>query len=91
MWLKSHAIAFAVWGLLHRIYIILEARIHAYSKRSVFLSGWALWGVLMVVLGIKHPPVIYWEVPLDSRRRMLGLLAFIILLITFIPSPFKIL
>jgi membrane-associated protease RseP (regulator of RpoE activity) len=56
-----------------------------------FWEGWALWGVLMVVLGIKHPPVIYWEVPLDGRRRMLGLLAFIILLITFIPSPFKIL
>ncbi len=56
-----------------------------------FWEGWALWGVLMVVLGIKHPPVIYWEVPLDGRRRMLGLIAFIILLITFIPSPFKIL
>ena len=56
-----------------------------------FWEGWALWGVLMVVLGIKHPPVIYWEVPLDGRRRLLGLLAFIILLITFIPSPFKIL
>jgi membrane-associated protease RseP (regulator of RpoE activity) len=56
-----------------------------------FWEGWALWGVLMVVLGIKHPPIIYWEVPLDGRRRMLGLVAFFILLITFIPSPFKIL
>lgn len=53
-------------------------------------EGWLVWAVLMVVLGIKHPPVVYWESPLDPKRRIIGLLALIILVITFIPQPFKI-
>ncbi len=51
--------------------------------------GWALWGGIMLALGTKHPPVIYWE-PLDRRRRFIGSLALVIFIITFIPSPFKI-
>lgn len=53
--------------------------------------GWGLWGILMIILGLKHPPVIYWEIPLDGRRRLLGAFAFLIFIITFMPSPFKIL
>ena len=56
-----------------------------------FWEMWAVWGVLMVVLGLKHPPVIYWEVPLDGKRKCAGALAFVIFIITFMPSPFTIL
>lgn len=55
-----------------------------------FWEMWALWGALMIVLGLKHPPVIYWEVPLDGKRKFLGALAFIIFIVTFMPSPFKV-
>ncbi len=54
-----------------------------------FWPGWALWGAIMLALRLKHPPVIYWE-PLDKRRRITGVLALVIFVITFIPSPFKI-
>ncbi|HWR58912.1 MAG TPA: site-2 protease family protein [Thermodesulfovibrionales bacterium] len=53
-------------------------------------EGWAFWGVVMIVLGLKHPPVIYWEIPLDRSRRITGVAALIIFIITFIPSPFTI-
>jgi membrane-associated protease RseP (regulator of RpoE activity) len=56
----------------------------------LFWEIWAVWGVLMIVLGLKHPPVIYWEVPLDRKRKFLGALSFIIFIVTFMPSPFKI-
>jgi membrane-associated protease RseP (regulator of RpoE activity) len=56
-----------------------------------FWEGWAFWGVVMIVLGLKHPPVIYWEAPLDRTRRIVGILALIIFILTFIPSPFRIL
>ncbi len=66
-------------------------RLNIFVKKLPDLwAGWALWGVLMMVLGIKHPPVIYWEIPLDWKRRFIGALAFIIFIITFMPSPFKI-
>ncbi|MCL4476412.1 MAG: site-2 protease family protein [Nitrospirae bacterium] len=56
-----------------------------------FWEMWAVWGALMIVLGLRHPPVIYWEVPLDRKRKIAGALAFIIFIITFMPSPFTIL
>lgn len=54
-------------------------------------EGWMIWGGLMFFLGVKHPPVMYWEVPLDGRRRFTGGLSLLIFIITFIPTPFKIL
>ena len=54
-----------------------------------FWEGWLIWAVLMVILGIRHPPVIYWESPLDRKRRLTGIIAFIIFVLTFIPAPFK--
>ncbi len=54
-----------------------------------FWEGWAFWAGLMLILGIKHPPVLYWEQPLDRERRAIGLIAFIVFIITFVPSPFN--
>jgi membrane-associated protease RseP (regulator of RpoE activity) len=54
-------------------------------------EGWIIWAVLLLVIGLRHPPVISWEVPLDKRRKLIGWLAFVIFILTFIPVPFKIL
>lgn len=54
-------------------------------------EGWIIWAVLLLVLGLRHPPVISWEVPLDKRRKVIGWIAFLIFILTFIPVPFKIL
>jgi membrane-associated protease RseP (regulator of RpoE activity) len=53
-------------------------------------SGWTLWAVLMLVLGIKHPPVVYPEIPLDRKRKIIGWLSFIVFILTFTPEPFRI-
>ncbi|MEW6215079.1 MAG: site-2 protease family protein [Nitrospirota bacterium] len=53
-------------------------------------EGWAIWAVLLLILGLRHPPVLYWEFPLDYKRRFLGWLALAIFVFTFIPVPFKI-
>jgi len=54
-------------------------------------AGWAVWAVLLLILGLRHPPLLYWEVPLDTKRRFIGWLALVIFVLTFIPVPFKIL
>lgn len=56
-----------------------------------FWEGWMFWGVLMFILGLKHPPVVYWEPSLDRRRKYIGAASFVIFIITFMPAPFKIL
>jgi membrane-associated protease RseP (regulator of RpoE activity) len=81
-------IAFAILGERHRyLSIFLVGTLGIFG--IFFWEGWALWALLMLILGIKHPPIIYWEVPLDPARRLVGILALIIFIITFIPSPFK--
>ncbi|MEK6581489.1 MAG: site-2 protease family protein [Nitrospirota bacterium] len=53
-------------------------------------EGWIIWGVLLLILGLRHPPVLYWETPLDKNRRSIGWITAIIFIITFIPMPFKV-
>ena len=52
-------------------------------------EGWFVWAALLLILGLRHPPVLYWEVPLDRRRRVVGWLSLVIFILTFIPVPFK--
>ncbi len=82
-------IAYAFLGERHKsvsiILVVLLLLLGLFSW-----EGWAFWGVIMVVLGVKHPPVIYWEIPLDRRRTFIGISALVIFIITFMPSPFNI-
>jgi len=52
-------------------------------------EGWFVWAILLLLLGLRHPPVIHWEVPLDPKRKCIGWVALIILILTFIPAPFQ--
>ena len=54
-------------------------------------EGWTIWAVLLIILGRRHPPVLHWEVPLDTKRRFIGWVSLTIFIFTFIPVPFKIL
>ncbi len=54
-------------------------------------EGWTIWAVLLIILGRRHPPVLHWEVPLDTKRRFIGWVSLTIFVFTFIPVPFKIL
>jgi membrane-associated protease RseP (regulator of RpoE activity) len=81
-------IGFALLGDKHRKLSI--ALLVVLAVMGIFFwEGWAFWAGLMVILGIKHPPVLYWEQPLDRQRRITGFIAFIVFIITFVPAPFK--
>lgn len=81
-------IAYALLGEKHaQISFIL---VLIMSLLGIFLwEGWIIWSLLLLLLGLKHPPVLYWEPYLDRKRRYIGWLALIIFVITFIPVPFK--
>ena len=49
-------------------------------------QGWLLWGGLVLLMGLRHPPVTD-PTPLDPRRRRLALLAPLILVLCFTPKP----
>ncbi|OGW54296.1 MAG: hypothetical protein A2Y81_07775 [Nitrospirae bacterium RBG_13_43_8] len=82
-------VAYALFGERHSY--LSKILIPILLLLGVFLwEGWAFWAIVLLILGLKHPPIYHSEIPLDGTRRFLGWLGFFIFIITFIPQPFKI-
>lgn len=82
-------IAYALLGPLHRRLSIALVWVLG-ALGLVYWLGWIVWAFLMLLLGLGHPPVRHWEMPLDPARRLVSTLALIIFIITFIPVPITI-
>ncbi|MBF0320668.1 MAG: site-2 protease family protein [Nitrospirae bacterium] len=82
----------------HILYSVANAR-HGWISKGLVVclglmglvswEGWLFWAALMLVLGLKHPPVLFNELPLEPSRRKTAAIALLILIITFVPVPFK--
>jgi membrane-associated protease RseP (regulator of RpoE activity) len=55
----------------------------------MFWEGWLIWAMLMILIGYKHPPVIYPHIQLDRKRRIVGWAALAVFILTFTPTPFS--
>jgi membrane-associated protease RseP (regulator of RpoE activity) len=80
-------VAYALFPDYHR-YISLGSIGLLVICGVVFWSGWLLWAVLLVFLGWRHPPPYEFWVPLDRRRRVLGIITIVVFGLTFSPAPF---
>ena len=52
-------------------------------------DGWLVWGVLLLFMGVRHPPPVDPDTPLDAKRKFLGWFLLGTLAVTFIPVPFS--
>jgi membrane-associated protease RseP (regulator of RpoE activity) len=52
--------------------------------------GWLAWAVILFFLGLRHPMVVEPVEPLGRNRTFLALVAALILVLTFLPAPFKV-
>ncbi len=52
-------------------------------------DGWLIWGVLLLVLGVRHPPPLDPHTPLDFKRQVVAWLTLAVFAVTFIPVPFS--
>jgi membrane-associated protease RseP (regulator of RpoE activity) len=59
----------------------------ALGLAGLYWSGWLLWCAIVLVMGLRHPPVRDESVPLDRRRRALAWVALAILVLAFMPVP----
>ena len=50
-------------------------------------QGWYLWLVLLLIIGVDHPPTQDVLTPLNWRRRLGGWLTIAVFILTFIPNP----
>jgi membrane-associated protease RseP (regulator of RpoE activity) len=49
--------------------------------------GWLLWCLIVLVIGLFHPPVYDESEPLDGKRRALAWVALVLFVLCFIPVP----
>jgi len=87
-------IAYALLGKWHRwLSIVLIVAFLAGGILPSIISGqfefnnWLIWGILLMILGPKHPPILFPDIPLDRNRKAVGIAALIIFILTFIPVP----
>ena len=53
----------------------------------IFWPGWLIWAFLMIIIGYRHPPVVYPQIQLDRKRRIIGWVSLVIFILTFTPMP----
>jgi membrane-associated protease RseP (regulator of RpoE activity) len=54
----------------------------------IYNLGWLLLVIILFFIGYKHPPPLDDRTPLDWRRKVTGVLAFVIFFTAFTPVPF---
>ena len=79
-------IAYAFLGRKHSL--VARFVFYAMLGFSLFWRGWLVWAILIFALGLRHPPPLNDITPLDRKRKILALIAFLIFIITFVPAPF---
>jgi membrane-associated protease RseP (regulator of RpoE activity) len=83
-------VIYALFGRRHR-WIARGFLVFTVGVGFLGWYGWFLWAVLMVLVGLDHPPTLDHETPLDPRRRLAGWLTLVLFVATFIPVPIRML
>lgn len=82
----------------HVIYALLGKKQHRYIGIAVVVilpflgyygwTGWYLWAVLTTLIGVKHPPIVDQETPLDFKHLLISIISILTFIVTFMPVPF---
>jgi membrane-associated protease RseP (regulator of RpoE activity) len=82
-------IAYALFGKWH--YHISRAMVGILVVMGIFgWRGWAVWGIVNLLFGLRHPPPVWPDVRLDPKRKLIGVVAALIFIVTFVPTPISI-
>jgi membrane-associated protease RseP (regulator of RpoE activity) len=80
-------IAYALFGKKSRIVFVIAIAVVAFF--FLFYSmAWFLILILMILFGLRHPEPAENSMPLDWKRKLIGVITFVALILSFTPSPF---
>jgi hypothetical protein len=69
---------------------ILPFVIGGLSIMGFFWNGWWMWALILFFMGQRPALPLDQVTQLDHKRKILGYIAFVIFLITFIPVPISV-
>lgn len=81
----------------HIVYALASKRHRTFSRLfclalipmgMLFWPGWLIWALLLLFLGMRHPAVLDPGESLDGKRKALAMVALIVFLLCFTPTPF---
>ena len=82
----------------HILYALLGKKSSIVYRIGIFIfcviaillyPGWMVFAILLLIFGFKHPAPIDETTKLDRKRRILGIILFILFLTSFTPVPLK--
>jgi len=80
-------IVYALFGKRSRA--IFFVTIGAMAFITVFYNpGWFLLLIFIILFGLRHPPPLDDETPLDRTRKLIGGITFLAFFLSFTPAPF---
>jgi len=79
-------ILYAISPKLHRVFTNALPFL-LFLAGAVFWMGWIFWGIFLLIPAMRHPRVSL-EPRLNKGRLVLGIAGFLILALTFTPTPF---
>ena len=78
-------ILYAVAGRLqHRLALPLWI---ALALCGYFWFGWLIWCLIVVIIGLRHPPVQNESLTLEPEHRLIAWVALLIFALSFMPIP----
>lgn len=80
----------ARWLARFTVAALLVVGIPLYLFTGYFWVGWSAWGLLIMIIGLNHPPPMNPHLKLDLKRKTVGILCAGIFILTFTPTPFYI-
>ena len=57
---------------------------------GIFYPGWLFFGLIVIFLGLRHPPPLNDIVKLDGKRVAVAMAALLIFAVTFVPVPVEV-
>ncbi|CAI2718194.1 site-2 protease family protein [Nitrospina watsonii] len=54
---------------------------------GMYWTGWFVWAAMVLVIGVKHPPVIDESIALTPFHKKVGYASIFIFIVTFVPVP----
>jgi membrane-associated protease RseP (regulator of RpoE activity) len=79
-------VAYALFGRRSRLVFLIAISLMAFIT-VFYYPGWILLLILFIIFGLRHPAPLDDGTPLDKNRRLLGGMMFLILLLSFTPTP----